>query len=433
MPGGGRHSLLIAVSVTLLFASGCYPSPQMNIAGYMIAKQADTLQPFNSNSESGAIQGLVVDPQGLPVANATVLVAERTGIPYSTRTDGQGRYLIEDIPAGKYVPAAIAPGFHEVALHTAWSTPWAVEVETNKVTSVPDIQLDPYDPQALPANLADAVELKQTSAFTATAPYPVGSTAQVTSYQFINNGAVVDTLRLYRPLPAIPASGVVDLPLIFMVYPTSVDLWESVSVAYAAQGYSVIAISPIAARKLDIDAHAQDALVALTLATTGQLDEMVSDSQVVALGGSFSSAILIRLLRDARDKIAAWVTVGGIGNAFTGTADFYAERIGLPEPYTLLIPALGSPRLFPLPFLRYSPVYSASSLPPTQIIHTAADAIIPIEQALELEEALRSNDVPVEVFYYDDVSHYLQIGENMTATGQEMFHRVLNFIERYSR
>lgn len=114
-----------------------------------------------------------------------------------------------------------------------------------------------------------------------------------------------------------------------------------------------------------------------------------------ALGGSFSSAILIRLLRDVdsdkgEGEIVAWVSVGGIANAFTGTADFYAGRIEMPPQYRLLIPALGPANLYPLAFLRYSPVYVASEFPPTMIVHTAADRIIPISQAEELEAQSRS-------------------------------------------
>jgi acetyl esterase/lipase len=147
------------------------------------------------------------------------------------------------------------------------------------------------------------------------------------------------------------------------------------------------------------------------------------------MGGSFSSPILHRFLRDEGDAVAGWANAGGVSNAFSGAADFYAGKITLPPPYELAIPALGPPNLYPLLFLRYSPVYTAGQLPPTLIIHTAADTITPIGQAYELEAALAAAGVPVEVFYYEDVSHYLQIGEDMTAAGVEMFQRILHFAE----
>ncbi|MDE0310894.1 MAG: prolyl oligopeptidase family serine peptidase, partial [Caldilineaceae bacterium] len=108
---------------------------------------------------------------------------------------------------------------------------------------------------------------------------------------------------------------------------------------------------------------------------------------------------------------------------------FYAKRLTFPERFQYLIPALGPANLYPLPFLYFSPVYTASHLPPTMIIHTDVDRIIPISQAYELEEALRAAGVYVEVLYYEDVSHYLQIGENMTESGEEMFWKVLEFLE----
>ena len=103
----------------------------------------------------------------------------------------------------------------------------------------------------------------------------------------------------------------------------------------------------------------------------------------------------------------------------------------VPPQYSLAIPALGLPNLYPLPFLRYSPVYAAAELPPTMVIHTAADRITPIDQAFRLERALIDADVPVEVFYYEDVSHYLQIGADLTDAGAEMYYRILAFIAQY--
>jgi hypothetical protein len=36
------------------------------------------------------------------------------------------------------------------------------------------------------------------------------------------------------------------------------------------------------------------------------------------------------------------------------------------------------------------------------------------------------------VDYYDDVSHYLQIGEYMTEASKEMYYNVLDFVQRYT-
>jgi dipeptidyl aminopeptidase/acylaminoacyl peptidase len=83
--------------------------------------------------------------------------------------------------------------------------------------------------------------------------------------------------------------------------------------------------------------------------------------------------------------------------------------------------------------LRYSPVFIASELPPTLLIHTAADRVLPIEQAYELEAAVRAAGVPVETYYYDDTSHYLGIGDNLTDAGREMFYKIVEFVKRYGQ
>lgn len=428
----------ICISLSIL---GCQPSPEANVVGYMIAQQFGTLDAaIYENRPKGTLAGGVVDANNQPIENATVVVAQRTGEPYTATTDEFGAYEIDDVPVGKYVPAAVAPGYDEAALHDRIGIPTAVEVVADVQVQVPLIKLSRHTPLSLPEALGDVVGLTKTAAFTSSAPFPTGATAQVYSFEYQYNGAKIDTLRLYLPTDEDSDSigELAELPLLFMVYPTHVDLWQSVSTAFASEGYALVAVSSIAERAVDIDAHAQDALVALTLATSGELeqqiglDERIADSGAVALGGSFSSAILNRLLRDSGEQVAAWVTVGGISNAFRGTADFYAGRITIPPPYEFIIPALGSPRLYPLPFLRYSPTYVAGAFPPTLIIHTDADQIIPIDQAKELEEALRSSNVPVDVFYYEDVSHYLQIDENLSKAGREMFYKVLAFADKHT-
>ena len=132
-----------------------------------------------------------------------------------------------------------------------------------------------------------------------------------------------------------------------------------------------------------------------------------------------------------KDDIGAWVTIGGVADAFSGAHDFYTDAISVPPAYELVIPAMGNPQTHPAPFLRLSPTYVAGQLPPTLIIHTDADTIIPIAQAEAFAAALREAGVPVETFYYSDVSHYLQIDENMTDEGRAMYYHILDFVEQY--
>ena len=416
---------IIILSLALLTA--CAPSAEANVVGYLIAQRLGTLQPDDATQGTGTLTGQVMH-KGSPVAGASVIVAGRTGLPYADQTDNSGKYRITDIPPGQYVPAVVGVDFDEMVPTDILGIPRLVTIHPDELSQAPALELVRHQPIPLPEPLLPGINLSQTASYTATALFPPDSVAQVQAFQFEHVGAVVDTLRLYLPLNLAPEQ---RLPLFFIVYPGIIDGWESVSVAFAAQGLAVVAISPIAARAVDVDAHAQDARVALALARNGALTSHLSTGPAVALGGSFTSAVLHRLLRDEGDQISAWVTVGGISNAFSGTADFYAGNLSIPLEYEFLIPALGRPSLHPLNFLRYSPIYTAQQLPPTLIIHTDVDRIIPISQAYELENALRLADVELEVFYYQDVSHYLQIDENMPAAAEEMFYRIVDFTQRY--
>jgi len=437
--------LLIWMCIALLITS-CTPAPEANVVGYLIADWTGRLQ-ADYQGPGGSVRG-VVYVADRPLADATILIAERNGQTHTTQSREDGSYELTGIPPGRYVPAAIAPGFSETQLQSAMGTPRLIQVVEGVETTVPPLQLLPYSPPTLPVPLAPAVDLAVTARFIATTTFPSTAVADVTAYRFTYANAQVDTLRLYLPAANEHATDLneADLPLLYMVYPTSVDLWQSISAAYATQGYAVLAISPIATRALDIDGHAADARVGLALAQEGALHDQIRRGPVVALGGSFSSAVLHRLLRgnmpgeelmleneeerSLSQVIIGWVTVGGITNAFSGTAAFYRGELTIPTEYEYLIPALGAPNLYPLSFLRYSPVYTAAQLPPTLIIHTAADRIIPIEQAYELEAALQQATIDTDVFYYEDVSHYLQIDDEMTDAGREMFTIVLEFADQ---
>lgn len=57
----------------------------------------------NGQSPNGTISGLVVDPSGAVIIGADILLAnDATGVQYSTRTNGDGIYLVPSIPPGTY-------------------------------------------------------------------------------------------------------------------------------------------------------------------------------------------------------------------------------------------------------------------------------------------------------------------------------------------
>ena len=423
-----RTALAFSLFAICILAPSCTPSAASNVATYLLSERLGTLAVEPDLRTPGALTGSVAY-RGAPVEGASVVVAERYGTPHAAYTDAQGHYRIDGIPPGQYVAAVVAPGYEETVPRDRLNIPRLVTIESGQVTEAPPIDLLLHQTEPLPSPLAETVQLQSTGIYTAAAPYPPGSVAQAQSFAFQRDGVVNDALRLYLPAQAHDGD---TYPMLFIIYPGNVDEWEPVSVALAAPGYAVIAIAPSPAWGLDIDAHALDARIAFTLARIGALGAHFSDAQAVVMGGSFSSPVLHRFLRDEADNVAAWITLGGISDAFAGAADFYQGKMEVPPRYDLAIPALGLPNLYPLPFLRYSPAYSAAGLPPTMVIHTASDRITPIDQAYRLEAALRETGVPVEAYYYDDISHYLQIGDHMNDATKEMYHRVVDFIQQHA-
>ena len=419
-----QAAILFAAAATL---AACEPSSTGNVVGYMIERALGGPVETGTTGARGSLAGQVLFA-GEPVAGAAVVVATRTGTPFTARTDADGNYHIENIPPGQYVPAAIAPGFDETALSGAFGLPYLVTIPAGETARAPALTLRRRLPRPLPSPLPGGVLLSSGKPVTLTAPYPDGAIAWERAFAFTRENAENSSLRLYRPYPDTGE----ELPLLFGLYPGDVDGWAPVNVALASAGYTVVSLSPSADWGLDVASHAEDARLALALARGGHLGIELADAPAVALAGSFTSAILTRLLRDEGQQFVAWLTLGGISNAFSGSADFYAGRATLPVRFHYVIPALGPANIYPLPFLYFSPVYTASELPPTMIIHTDVDRIIPISQAYEMEEALRRAGVPVEVHYYEDVSHYLQIGEDMNKASKEMYWQALTFIGKHT-
>jgi acetyl esterase/lipase len=422
------RTLLILLILLCWLPAGCQPAPEANVAGYLLAQQLGSLASPSLAEPRGAIAGRVVT-DGKPLAGAVVLVAERTGRVHVAQSDATGDYRIEGVPADEYVVAAVAPGYAEAALQNVWGGPVPLQVSSGVTTLAPDLSLSPLTAETGELELS-TLKLRMTAEYTATAPFPPGAAAQGRAFAFEREGITIDTLRLYLPLDAQEHD---RYPLLLFVAPTAVDDWQYVSVAFASQGFAVAAISPVAARGVDAEAQAQDVRAALALAQAGALGPQVGDNRPVAMGGSYSSAILARLVRTAGQELGGWVSVGGLANAFAGASDFYAGELEMPPNFSLLVPAFGLPNLYPLTFLRYSPVFIASELPPTLLIHTAADRVLPIEQAYELEAAARAAGVPVTTFYYADTSHYLGIGDNLTDAGREMFYKIVEFVKRYGQ
>ena len=58
-------------------------------------------------AQPGSVTGTVVDPDGRPTPEATVLISDQSAVRDTAVTDGQGRFQIGGLPAGRYELAVI--------------------------------------------------------------------------------------------------------------------------------------------------------------------------------------------------------------------------------------------------------------------------------------------------------------------------------------
>ncbi len=417
------RALLCALALTC--SAGCL-SPLTNTIRYATSGGEPYLFPA-AEPGTATIQGTVTH-DGQPLAQAVVLVAEPPGTPYVTRSDPAGAYLLQGLPAGQYVPIVIAAGFEAEVLRNSLGLPWAVQLAPGQSMVVPEISLQALVAPPLGPDAATRSALQLLRSYTATSPYPEGATAQVQQWMFQRNEVANDTLFVY--LSPAAAAGKVRQPLLFAIYPGHSLMWEDVSVAFASRGYAVVVLSPLAYYGRDVIEQGEDARLALHFARNGDLGDAIDGEFPLAISGSYGSAVLNRVLRLEPQEFAGVALLGGISNAFSGAADFYAGRLAWPPALGYALAALGTADVKPDNFMRFSPVYTAEVMPPTLLLHTQADTMVPIQQSQEYAAALRAAAVPVHTYYFADESHYIRVGEETSLTTRRVFLQVLAFLQR---
>src|SRR5262245_44615946 len=84
----------------------------MLLALAMIALVANMSLPAFAQNPTGSIRGVVTDPQGALVTNASVTVKNKaTGEVRSANTGGDGIYLVANLLPGEYEISVAAEGF----------------------------------------------------------------------------------------------------------------------------------------------------------------------------------------------------------------------------------------------------------------------------------------------------------------------------------
>jgi fermentation-respiration switch protein FrsA (DUF1100 family) len=374
---------------------------------------------------SGGISGVVRDQHAQPLQGALVLIASDKGVSYASRTDELGTYRLEGVPPARYVPVASLWGYHDSVYRQGRQERTPIAVRSAELQSSVDFVLTRREPWRPTLDSPPTLGPSQRGA----ALFPAEVYASRVPVTFTNEGLVITTTLIYEP-EGVETSE--KLPLLVASYPSEPMNWDRVSVAIASEGYLVLASGPSPQRGLDIPGLGRDLLQSVAYLRSGQLLARADTEREGWLSGSFSSIILYQALQVEPGGVDALVVVGGISDALLGVGALYEEVLEIPPKYATAIASLGRPDRYPEIYLGYSPVYHAEHLPPTLVVHTTADEVIPPNQAERFGEALAAAGVAHELFLYEDTTHYLD-QVNVTPDTAELYGRLTQFLDTHVR
>jgi hypothetical protein len=434
-------ALALLAGVLLLAGCGAVDAQTVrNVAEYQIRKTFPPLLVYRTPPAPASISGVVLDEAGQPIADAVVLVSTVRGEAVHTRSDGAGRYRLDGITPGRVTPMAGAWGFYAV------NGP-ALRLSPGPFQDGVDFTLPARRPQPVqPVDLAIGQPVQESSQF----PEPM--TAMRIPFSFTLDGVRIDNGQIYLPAGQARSetglSNEVDAqarseignhpggaglsdggaPILVIIYPSHPLNWNAAAVALTRDGNPVLALGPHSSGGLDIDQHARNYRAALQLWQSGQLTPLGQPgNDWAAMSGSFSSLIMFKALQDLPAMPPAIVAVGGVSDAFLGVEALYDADLAIPAPYDSAVAALGRPDRDPAFFYGFSPVFYADKLPPTLVVHTTNDEVIPSNQAEALAAALDAAGVPHELLLYEDTTHYLD-AYNPTPATHRVYERVLAYV-----
>ncbi len=412
-----RITLLVALLACAVLATACGAVDAQtvrNVAEYQIRKALPPVLVYREPPAPARLSGVVRDEAGQPVANAVVLVSTVRGEAVHARSDAEGRYRLDGITPGRYVPMAGAWGYDAV------NGP-ALRLNPGQQQNGVDFTLPARRPQPVnPVDLAIGQGVEESSQF----PEPM--TATRIPFSFTLDSVRIDNGQIY--LPSSSSSSSSPPPTLVIIYPSHPLNWNAASVALTRDGNPVLALGPHSSGGLDIDQHARNYRAALQLWQQGQLTPLGRPGdRWAAMAGSFSSLIMFKALQDLPAMPPAIVAVGGVSDAFLGVQALYDADLAIPPPYDSAVAALGRPDRDPAFFFGFSPVFYADRLPPTLVIHTTNDEVIPYNQAQALADALATAGVPHKLLLYEDTTHYLD-AYNPTSATHRVYERVLAYV-----
>lgn len=389
--------------------------PVRNLLQYYLARQWWNVVGPPPVGEPGTLRGLVRDEQGRPIAQAWILVSRWDGTTYHTRSDAEGRYALQNVPAGRYRPVAGAPGYQSIVLVKGWNT---IEVRPHDETILEvRLPVEATSPVSPGENffLAEPRQLG--------CEKPLKSQAIRRQVHFVGDEQPNQLTFYYTPVTVTVTS---RLPILLIIYPGPADTWECVSAPLAAAGYGLIAVGPAYTFELEQDLDELARL--LMFAREGRFPN--GDGRRLALlGGSYSSLHILRLLQRG-ETVDGAVLMGPPTDLFDMRRRLEDGSFIPPFGLDYAFRMLGFPSQVPLRYWRYSGAYHVEpDFPPILLFHSYTDEVVPYQQGELLATQLEAAGVPHESYFFEGGGHYL-LAEDGDADVLEMYRITLDFLAR---
>jgi hypothetical protein len=248
--------------------------------------------PVMAQSPTATINGIVVDPSGAAIAGAqVVIVNDATGVQYSTKTNGEGVYVVPNLPPGPYRIQVSNTGF--------------------KTIIKPDIVIHVQDALAINFTL------------------PIGAASEIMTVQ---GGAPLIDAENAAVSTVIDRKFVESLPLNGRSFNTLLQLTPGVVIAPVAPGQS--GQFSIAGQRTDANSFTVDGVSANfgVLAAQPAGESGTGGAQAFSALGGTSSLVSVDALQEFRIETSSFApefgrTPGGqvILTTRSGTNDFHGE------------------------------------------------------------------------------------------------------------
>ncbi len=294
-----------------------------------------------------------------------------------------------------------------------------------------DFEMRPRIPLP-PAGVDKTLEIGPTSEVFRDNPLPSPALRQ--TFSFSNEKLKIEGGIIHQPAAS---KGPGPFPTLLIIYPGPASAWEGVSIPLAAQGFVVISYYPT--RGIDLAGDLSDINRLMAFARAGLFSPRADPGRITVIGGSVSTQYVYLLLRGLEGSgglvpVKAAVMYGGLVDMFRFRLDWEKGALyidpGISELENLLI-AFGRPDNRPEHYLLFSSLYhlGPASLPPTLLVHAEKDTIVPVNQTLTLDAALKGLGIPHETLIYPNIEHYLDTSQRDPAQ-LDMLNKTIEFLNR---